>query len=121
MGLNDAQIKKLKDIQLNLDRTRIRAEAEIKIAEREAAALIEDDQADLSAIKAKFQESAQKQVSLRVTAIKARRAAMAVLTPEQSTRVNMFHEMMRKRMKEGKRGHERMKPGGSQGHPKTES
>lgn len=104
MGLTDDQIKKLKDIKLDLDRTRIQAEADIKIAEREARALIDEDGSSLSAIESKLKESAMKQVSLRVASVKARRDAMAVLTPEQSKRVKMFHERMRERFRPGTHG-----------------
>ena len=83
MGLTDEQTKKLKAIQLDLDRTRIRMEADIKVAEREARALV-DETSSLSAIEAKLKESSQLQVGLRMTAIKARRDVMGVLTPEQS-------------------------------------
>ena len=101
MGLTEEQIKKLKAIQLDLDRTRIKTEADIMVAEREARALIEDGASDLSGIEAKLNESARLQVSLRMAAIKARRDAMAVLTPEQSKRVKMFHERMKQHMGSG--------------------
>ncbi len=104
MGLTDEQVTQLKKIQLDLDRTRIRMEADIKVAEREARALMDEDTGELSAIEAKLRESAKMQVSLRMAAIKARRDAMAVLTPEQSKRVKMFHEQMRQHTRSGKHG-----------------
>lgn len=104
MGLTDEQVKRLKDIKLDLDRTRIQAEADIKIAEREARALIDEDGSSMSAIESKLKESAMKQVSLRVASVKARRDAMGVLTPEQSKRVKMFHERMRERYRSGAHG-----------------
>lgn len=109
MGLSDEQIKKLKDIKLDLDRTRIQAEADIKIAEKEARALMDDEAAPLSAIESKLKESAMKQVDLRLASVKARRDAMGVLTPEQSKRVKMFHERMRERMRSGAHGKEKGK------------
>ncbi len=120
MGLTEDQITKLKTIQLDLDRTRIQTEADIKIAEREAAALTEDDKGDLGAIEAKLKHSAARQVSLRMAAIKARRNAMAVLTPEQSKRVKMFHERMKQHRRSGKRDHgdgHGMKKGGERDRP----
>lgn len=105
MGLTEDQVNTLKGIQLDLDRTRIKAEADIKVAEREARALIDDEKSNLSAIEAKLRESAAHQVSLRVAAVKARRDAMAVLTPEQSKRVKMFHKKMREHRKSGKMAH----------------
>ena len=113
MGLTEEQIKKLKAIQLDLDRTRIKTEADIMVAEREARALIDDGASDLSGIEAKLNESAGLQVSLRMAAIEARRDAMAVLTPEQSKRVKMFHERMKQHMGSGDYPH-----GKGQGHKK---
>ncbi len=94
-GLSEDQVAKLKAIQLDLDRTRIKTEADIMIAERELSSLIEDSKSDLGAIEAKLKQSESLQVSLRMAAIKARRDAMAVLTPEQSERVKMVHERMK--------------------------
>lgn len=104
MGLTEDQIKRLKGIKLDLDRTRIQAEADIKIAEREARALMDEDGSSMSAIESKLKESAMKQVSLRVASVKARRDAMNVLTPEQSKRVKMFHERMREQYRSDAHG-----------------
>lgn len=116
MGLSEDQVKQLKGIQLDLDRTRIKAEADIKISEREARALMDDDSSDLSSIEAKLKESASQQVSLRVAAVKAKRDAMAVLTPEQSTRVKQFHDMMKQKSKGKGPGHETNPHGKMSGH-----
>lgn len=104
MGLTDEQVKRLKGIKLDLDRTRIQTEADIKIAEREARALIDEDGSSMAAIESKLKESAMKQVSLRVASVKARRDAMSVLTPEQGKRVKMFHERMREQYRSGAHG-----------------
>ncbi|MBI5410649.1 MAG: hypothetical protein HZA21_01505 [Nitrospirae bacterium] len=119
MGLTDEQVAKLKALQLDLDKTRIKAEADIMVAEREVQALVENEKTELSAIEEKIKQSELLEVGLRMTAIKARRDAMAVLTPEQSQRVKALHEAMMQRYKEGrKEGH---KEGGmmkGDGHPK---
>ena len=47
IGLTAEQVTKLKDMQLNLDKTRIKAEADIQVAERELKALIDDEKSDL--------------------------------------------------------------------------
>lgn len=94
-GLTEEQVGKLKAIQLDLDRTRIRAEADIMIAEREAQALLEDEKSDLSAIEAKIRQSESLEVALRMAAIKAKREAEAVLTPEQREKVKAIHERMK--------------------------
>lgn len=94
IGLTDDQVTKLKTIQLELDRARIKTEADIQVAERELAALLEDDKADLAGIEAKVKQSASLQVGLRMTAIKARRDAMALLTLEQRAKEKAEHEQM---------------------------
>ena len=48
IGLTADQVAKLKDVQLNLDKTRIKAEADIQVAERELKALTDDEKSDLS-------------------------------------------------------------------------
>ena len=120
IGLSEEQVGKIKAIQLELDKTRIRTEADIQIAERELHEMIRDDKADLAAIEAKLKQGAGLEVGLRLAAVKARRDALALLTPEQKEKEKAEHEKMMKmrgehRMGEGK-GMERgmgqgMKPG----------
>ncbi len=106
MGLTDEQVAKLKALQLDLDKTRIKAEADIMVAERELQALTEDDKTELSVIEDKMKQAELQEVALRIAAIKARRDAMALLTPEQSQRVKAVHEAMMKKYKDGpKEGH----------------
>ncbi len=114
LGLTEDQVSKLKSIQLELDKTRIKTEADIMIGEREVASLTEDNKSDLGAIESKLKANASQEVALRLAAIKARRDAMAVLTPEQSERVKMIHEKMKAGMAErmGKHGDYKDKDGG---------
>jgi len=112
MGLSDEQVNKLKTIQLDLDKTRIKTEADIMVAEREAEALLEDPKSDLAAIEAKIKQSEGLQTGLRMAAIKARRDALATLTPEQNERLKQVHERMK-----GMRDME----GGPKGHPKMDA
>ena len=92
IGLNAEQVTKLKDMQLNLDRTRIKMEADIQVAERELKALIEDEKSDMGAMEAKLKQSQDIQVGLRMTSIKTRRDVLALLTPEQRTKEQAEHE-----------------------------
>lgn len=105
IGLTADQVAKLKDIQLNLDKARIKAEADIQIAERELKALTDDEQSDLGAIEAKLKESEDLQVALRMTSIKTRREVLGLLTPEQRAKEKAEHEKMMQLHKEGGRGH----------------
>jgi len=79
IGLTVDQVLKLKDLQLSLDKIRIKAEADIQIAERELKALTDNEKSDLAAIEAKLKQSEDQQVALRMTSIKTRRNVMADL------------------------------------------
>lgn len=92
IGLTTDQVTKLKDIQLNLDKVRIKAEADIQIAERELKALTENEQSDLAAIETKLRQSEDLQVGLRMTSIKMRRDVMGLLTPEQRAKEKSEHD-----------------------------
>ncbi|HWF60720.1 MAG TPA: Spy/CpxP family protein refolding chaperone [Nitrospira sp.] len=92
IGLTADQVTKLKDIQLNLDKARIKAEADIQIAERELNALTDNEQSDLTAIETKLRQSEDLQVGLRMTSIKTRRDVMGLLTPEQRAKEKSEHD-----------------------------
>jgi len=123
IGLSADQVTKLKDIQLNLDKTRIKSEADIQVAERELKALTDDEKSDLKAVEAKLRQSEDMQVALRMTSIKTRRDVLALLTPEQRTKEKAEHEKMMQQHKEGGKAHGTMPSGtnphggGMQGNP----
>lgn len=127
IGLSDEQVGKIKALQLELDKTRIRTEAEIEVAERELHEMIRDEKTDLAAIEAKLKQGANLEVGLRLASVKARRDAMALLTPEQREKEKAEHEKMMKKRGEHKMGDMKgmehgmgqgMQPGGSHGGPK---
>ena len=105
IGLTADQVTKLKDIQLNLDKTRIKSEADIQVAERELKALTDDEKSDLKAVEAKLRQSEDMQIALRMTSIKTRREVLALLTPEQRAKEKAEHEKMMQQHKEGGKGH----------------
>jgi len=92
IGLTADQVSKLKNLQLSLDKARIKAEAEIQIAERELKGLTDDETSDLAAIEAKLRESKDLQVGLRMTSITMRRDVLSLLTPEQREKEKTEHE-----------------------------
>jgi periplasmic protein CpxP/Spy len=94
IGLNAEQVTKLKGLQMEFTRTRIHAEADINVAEAELAALAEDDKADLAALETKVKQSEALRSGLRMAVIKAKRDALAVLTPEQREKQKAEHEKM---------------------------
>ena len=103
IGLTAEQVAKLKDIQLNLDKTRIKVEADIQIAERELKALTDDEKSELGAIESKLKHSEDLQIGLRMTSIKTRREVLGLLTPEQRAKEKVEHEkMMQQHKGEGK-------------------
>ncbi|ALA60154.1 Spy/CpxP family protein refolding chaperone [Nitrospira moscoviensis] len=104
IGLSAEQVAKLKEMQLNLDKTRIKTEADIQVAERELKALTDDEKSDLGAIEAKLKQSEDLQVSLRMASIKARREVLGLLTPEQRAKEKAEHEKMMQQHKDMGKG-----------------
>jgi periplasmic protein CpxP/Spy len=105
IGLTADQVAKLKDFQLSLDKVRIKAEAEIQIAERELKSLTDDDKSDIAAIEVKLKQSEDLQILLRLTAIKMRRDVMTVLTPEQREKEKTEHDKVMHQHKGESMGH----------------
>lgn len=95
IGLTPEQIGKLKALQLEFKRTEARLEADTKIAKLELNALMEDEQADLNAIQAKVDQLKKTEGACLVAAIKSKRNAMAMLTPEQREKDRASHEQMK--------------------------
>ena len=112
IGLSADQVTQLKDLQLRLDKARIKAEAEIQIAEREVKALTDNEKSDLAEIEAKLRESQDHQVGLRMTSIKMRREVLSILTPEQREKEKTEHEKI---MQQHGKGHSAPHGGGSYG------
>jgi Spy/CpxP family protein refolding chaperone len=117
IGLSDEQVAKLKEMELNLDRTRIKTEADIMVAEREHAALVEDEKSDLAAIEAKIKQSMDYQLTLRMAVIKTKRDALALLTPEQRIKEKAEHEKMMQQHKDSGKGHGNPHGGGMKDYP----
>lgn len=105
IGLTAEQVTKLKEMQLNLDKTRIKTEADIQVAERELRALTEDEKSDLGAIEAKLKQSSDLQVGLRMASIKARRDVYALLTPEQRAKEKTEHDKVMQQHKDAGKGY----------------
>jgi len=117
IGLTAEQVAKLKDMQLDLDKTRIKTEADIQVAERELKALTEDEKSDLGAVEAKLKESENLQVGLRMVSIKARRAVLALLTPEQRGKEKTEHEKVLQQHMDAGRGYGNPHDGMMKGNP----
>jgi protein CpxP len=108
IGLSPEQIGKLKAMQLDLNRTQTRTEADIKIAKLELQAILEDEKAEFSTIQAKVDQLKKAEGALLLAAIKGKRDAMAMLTPDQRAKDRAQLE----KMKSGGEGQHR----GGMGH-----
>ncbi|BFU88914.1 MAG: hypothetical protein NTAFB01_01010 [Nitrospira sp.] len=101
IGLTPEQIGKLKALQLDFKRTEARLEADVKVARLELHALAEDEQADLNAIQAKVEQLKKADGACLFEAIKSKRSAMALLTPDQREKDRAHHEQMKSEMQHG--------------------
>ena len=117
IGLTAEQVTKLKDLQLNLDKTRIKSEADIQVTERELKALTEDEKSDLRAIEAKLKQSGDLQAGLRMVAVKAKRDVLALLTPEQRAKEKTEHEKIMQQHKDAGKGYGNPNGGAMQDNP----
>ena len=95
IGLTSEQIGKLKALQLDFNRIQARMDADIKIARLELHALLEEEQAELSAIQAKVDQLKKAEGALMLAAIKGKRDASALLTPEQREKERAHREKMK--------------------------
>lgn len=109
LGLTDEQITKLRNRALDADRARIRAEADVRVSERELRSLMWDDQVDMAAIEAKVKEEHAFEAAVRIIGIKAKRELLGILTPEQTTKWKALREERRSQH----RGHMRAKADGN--------
>lgn len=95
IGLTPEQISKVKAIQLDFNRSEARLAADAKVAKLELDALLEDEQADLNAIKAKVEQLKKAEAACLFEGIKSKRTATALLTPDQREKDRAHREAMK--------------------------
>ncbi|MFZ3014280.1 MAG: hypothetical protein WA045_11285 [Nitrospira sp.] len=95
IGLTPEQVSKVKAIQLDFKRSEARLEADFKIAKLDLQALMEDERADLNAIQAKVEQLNKAEGACLFAAIKSKRTATALLTPDQREKDRTVHEQMK--------------------------
>ena len=95
IGLTPEQVSKVKAIQLDFKRSEARLEADFKIAKLDLQALMEDERADLNAIQAKVEQLKKAEGACLFAAIKSKRTATALLTPDQREKDRTVHEQMK--------------------------
>jgi Heavy-metal resistance len=97
LGLSDVQAENLTAQATDYEKFRIRAKADLDLAEADVEALVEDEEADLGAIEDALKKSEAARTAMRLGGIKALRATQAVLTPEQREEWRSWIEEMRLR------------------------
>jgi len=116
IGLTAEQTAELKSMQLDFKRADVRLEADIKIAQLELQALIEDEQSDFSAIETKAEQLKKAEGAHLIADIKSKRDATALLTPEQREKDRAHLEHMKSGGRHGGgAGHGGMMGGGGHG------
>jgi len=95
IGLSDEQVAKLRSVALDADRSAIRASADRMVSERELRAMMWDAKAEMLAIEAKVKEAESLEAAVRIIGIRAHRQMIAVLTPEQKTKLKTLRQASR--------------------------
>src|SRR5262245_31912515 len=72
LGLTDEQVTRLRKSALDVDRARIRAEADVRVSERELRSLMWDDKTEMVAIEAKVKEEESLEATVRIIGIKGK-------------------------------------------------
>jgi Spy/CpxP family protein refolding chaperone len=87
LGLSPEQVSRLETLRGEFSRDAIRRDAEIRIAELDLAALLEQEPVDLAKVEPKVREVSQLRDDLRIARLRVIEQGKAVLTPEQRTRL----------------------------------
>ena len=95
IGLSEEQIAKLRSVALDADRAAIRASADRQVSERELRAMLWNAKAEMPAIEAKVKEAESHEAAVRIIGIRAKRELLAVLTPEQQTKLKTLRHAYR--------------------------
>ena len=113
LGLTADQERTLRELRVNFEKESIKRTAEIDVAELELNGLLEQDKVDVAKVEALVKKSAMLQAELRVGRVKTIEAGKAVLTPEQTEKLDRLgHESMM-----GGMGTRMMGPGMPPMHP----
>ena len=87
LGLSAEQASRLETLRADFTREAIRRDAEIRIAEMDLAALLDQDPLDLAKTEAKLREVAQLQADLRIARLRTIEQGKATLSSEQRSRL----------------------------------
>ena len=100
LNLSADQVGRIEALALDYAKTRIRNRAAVELAEVDVKALIKNPQSELSVIEAALHKSENMNTAERLDRVKAIRAALTVLTPDQR---EVWRSRMHERHKDGQR------------------
>lgn len=92
LGLTDDQVDKLKSIKLEHEKAAIKTEAELKLKRLELTELMQVEEPDESAIKAKVEEIGELKTQLAMNKIEGGLEARKVLTEKQRKQLKELRE-----------------------------
>ena len=87
LALTPEQASRLEKLRQDFARESIRRDADIRIAEMDLAALLDQPALDMAKVEAKIRELARLRADLRIERIRTIEQGRAVLTPEQRTKL----------------------------------
>jgi Spy/CpxP family protein refolding chaperone len=87
LALTPEQTTRLETLRQEFTRETIRRDADLRIAEMDLAALLEQTPADLAKVEAKVRELEKLRADLRIARIRAVEQGRTILTPEQRTKL----------------------------------
>jgi hypothetical protein len=87
LALTPEQATRLETLRQEFTRESIRRDADLRVAEMDLTALLEQTPADLAKVEAKIRELEKLRADLRIARIRTLEQGRAVLTPEQRTKL----------------------------------
>ncbi len=94
LGLTPEQVSRLEALRGEFARDAIRRDADIRIAEMDLVALLDQEPLDLAQVEAKVREVAQLRAELRIAQLRAIEQGKTLLTAEQRTRLQALLSSM---------------------------
>ncbi len=95
MSVTDEQEQQLRDVRTNYRKDRIKIKANVQLANIDLHELLRDDKSSLGDIERNIKNVYGLKADLNIASIKAKRAAKAVLSEEQQSRMNKIHERIK--------------------------
>ena len=95
MSVTDEQEQQLRDVRTNYRKDRIKIKANVQLANIDLHELLRDNKSSLGDIERNIKNVYGLKADLNMASIKAKRAAKAVLSEEQQSRMDTIHERIK--------------------------